>query len=201
MLSSIINIQYCYDYLLNQIPTGLLLYSHVPTAIAALLFGIFLIYNARNLASGTLFVVCASFATWCFLDLASWFSFLGSSITMFTWGLVDLFSLLFFFFSYYFLYVFITKNDLPILHKVIGSVILLPTVVWTFLGSNLTSFNSNYCEAIENELVTLYPYYVQGIILLAVIVLIIYQYRKTQDKKHKREIILAGSGEIGRAHV
>jgi signal transduction histidine kinase len=194
MLSSLINIQYCYDYLLNQIPTGLLLYSHVPTAIAALLFGIFLIYKTRNLASGTLFVVCASFAAWCFLDLASWFSFLGSSSTMFTWSLVDLFSLIFFVFSYYFLYAFITKKDLPGWHKVIGALMLLPTAIWTFLGSNLTSFNSNYCEAIENELVTLYPYYVQGIVLLAVIVLTIVQYRKYQDRRHKREILLAGTG-------
>lgn len=194
MLNSLVQIQYCYEYLLNQIPIGLLLYSHLVPAFVALAFGAFVLYKAKNLLSFNLFVICAAFAIWCFLDLASWFSFLGSDVTMFTWSLVDLFGLVFFFFSYYFLYVFITKKDLPLVHKIVGMVAVLPTVIWTFLGMNLTAFEGNYCEALENEFVTVYPYYIEAIFIVAVISLVVYYYRKITDRAHKREVLLAGVG-------
>lgn len=194
MLTSFIQLNYCYEYLLNQIPVGLLLYSHLVPAIVAAIFGIFVLYKVRNLMSVTLFVICISFALWCFLDLASWFAFLGSDITMFTWSLVDLLGLVFFSFSYYFLYVFITKNDMPLLHKILSAVIVLPTAVWTFFGSNLLKFDSNICEAIERESVTVYPYYVEAIFLIAVVILTVVYFRRTKDRVHRREIALAGTG-------
>ena len=36
ILNFIVNVQYCYDYLIDQIPVALLLYSHIPTAVVAL---------------------------------------------------------------------------------------------------------------------------------------------------------------------
>jgi len=194
MLSSLIHVQYCYDYLINQISIGLLLYAHLPAAIISLFFGGYLLYKTKKLESVTLFIVCVSFSIWCFLSISTWFAFLGSSNTMFTWSLIDVFALAMFFFSYYFLYSFITKNDLPMWQKVIGVGILLPTIIWTFLGSNLTAFNGNYCEAIENEFVVAYPYYAEAIYLLSVIILTIVEYRKITNKTDKREILLAGLG-------
>jgi signal transduction histidine kinase len=194
MLNSLVQINYCYEYLLNQIPIGLLLYSHLVPAFVALAFGAFVLYKAKNLLSFNLFVICVAFAMWCFLDLASWFSFLGSDVTMFTWSLVDLFGLVFFFFSYYFLYVFITKKDLPLVQKMVGIILVLPTVVWTFLGMNLTAFEGNYCEALESEFITAYPYFVEAIFIIAVISLIVYYYKKITDRVHKREVLLAGAG-------
>lgn len=194
MISSFVQLNYCYEYLVEQIPMGLLLYSHLVPAAVAAIFGIFVMYKAKNLLSFTLFVICTSFAVWCLLDLASWFAFLGSEVTMFTWSLVDLFGLVFFFFSYYFMYVFAAKKDLPFWHKALATAVVLPTVVWTFFGSNLESFDANICEAIERESVTVYPYYVEAIFIIAVISLATYFYRKTKDKVHKREILLAGTG-------
>lgn len=194
MLSQFVHLQYCYDYLINQIPVGLLLYSHIPTAIIALLFGGFLFFNARNIQSLTLFIVSLFFALWCFVDLSSWFSFLGAGTTMFAWSLADLFSLTFFFFSYYFLYTYITKSDLPLWQKALGAALILPTAAWTFLGSNLTGFDSNTCEAIENEAITGYLFYIEGAFLLAVMALTVFMYRKAADRKTKKEIALAGTG-------
>ena len=194
MLTHFVKIQYCYDYLINQIPVGLLLYSHIPTAIIAIIFGGYLIYKNRNISSIALFIVCISFAVWCFLDLSSWFAFLGTGLTMFTWSLVDLVGLFFFFFSYYFLYSFITGKDLPLWQKLSGIALMAPTFVWTFLGSNLKSFDGTACQANENSFVTNYLFGVEIFFVLAVIVLTIYQYRKTQEKTAKRETLLAGFG-------
>ncbi len=193
-MSHFINIQYCYDFLINQIPSGLLIYAHIPTAFIALLFGIYLLSKSRSLSSSTLFIVCVSFAVWCLLDISTWFSFLGAENTMFTWSLLDFISLIFFFFSYYFLYTFTTGKDLPIWQKILGLCVLLPTAITTLLGLNLTSFDANTCEAVENELVTNYLFYAEAIFLAVVIIFTIGQYRRAPDPVAKRETLLAGIG-------
>jgi signal transduction histidine kinase len=193
-IEPLVNIQYCYDYLINQIPVGLLLYSHIPTAIAALFFGGFVLYKVRRLPSLTLFIVCVSFAAWCLFDLGSWFSFLGSAEMMFMWSLLDLIALIFFCFAYYFLYTFITGRDVPAWQKAIGTLLVLPTAVTTLLGLNLTAFDANICEAWEHAQITFYPYVVEAIVLLAAISLTAYHYAKAEKREHKKEILLAGIG-------
>ena len=113
---------------------------------------------------------------------------------MFTWSLIDLFAILFFFFSYYFLHVFITNTDLPSWGKIVGVVSIIPAAIWTFLGYNLINFDANFCEATENSWVTSYPYYVEAIFLMMVFVLITYYYRKAKQQALKTKILLAGLG-------
>ncbi|MEN9647419.1 MAG: hypothetical protein RLY57_223 [Candidatus Parcubacteria bacterium] len=189
----LVNVKYCYDFLINQVPVSLILYSHIPTALVAILFGGYVWIRDRRIQSFTLFAVCLCFAAWCFLDLASWFAFLGSDKVMFSWSLVDLFALLFFFFSYYFLYTFTTNNDLPLWQKLLCLLALSPTIIWTFFGHNLTSFDANTCEAIEDELIAIYPYYVEGIFVVVSIFFSIFQYRKTTEKS---KVLLSSIGII-----
>lgn len=197
MIGNFVHIQYCFEYLVGQIPMSLLLYAHIPTALIALVFGVFVAYKNRTLAGFSLFAVCAGFAAWCFLSLISWFAFLGDGSMMLAWGLTDFVALLFFIFTYYFLYSFTTKKDLPLWQKVFGLLLLLPTAVWTFLGINLPAFDANVCEAIESEstFIMLYPYYVEAGVLLAVLGLIIWQFTKTSGST-KRETLLAGTGVL-----
>ena len=194
MLSNFIHLQYCYTYLVNQISVGLLLYSHIPGAIAALLFGGFLLIRARKLPNVTLFLVCLCFAIWCFLDLGSWFAFLGSGSMMFTWSLADLFAPLFFFFSYYFLYTFLAGRDLPAWQKLTGIALILPIAFWIFLGEKLTIYNANLCEALENLSYNGYQFFVEGCFLLAVVVLAVVLYWRAPDTLQKRKIILTATG-------
>ncbi|HYC83375.1 MAG TPA: HAMP domain-containing sensor histidine kinase [Candidatus Paceibacterota bacterium] len=195
-MNSLVNLQYCYDYLVEQISLGLLLYSHIPTGVIALVFGSLLLYKTRKLSSVTLFVVCLSFALWCFFNLGAWFAFLGAEITMFTWSLVDLTSLIFFSFSYYFLYVFLKKKDLPLWQKLSGIALILPTAYWTFLGKNLTAFDVNICEAWENDFVTSYPVYVQMVFLGATIILAAANYFQVKNEEEKKKTVLAGLGIV-----
>lgn len=192
-LESFVNLQYCYEYLINQIPVSLLLYSHVPTALAALAFGGYVFIKARNLPSGTLFIACLAFATWCLFDLGSWFAFLGSGRMMFMWSLLDLVALIFFGFAYYFLYSFITGKDVPVWQKTLGIALILPVAVSTLLGMNLLLYDANICEAWENTALGFYTFFVEGVILLGSIVLTIKEYRKASGT-HRREIVLAATG-------
>jgi signal transduction histidine kinase len=189
-----IHLQYCYDYLVGQISLGLLIYSHIPTALLALLFGAFVYYNTRRLSGSLLFLLCVSFAAWCFVDIGSWFAFLGAGTMMFTWGLTDFLSLVFFAFAYYFLYVFVTEHDLPWWQKVVGLVALAPSAYWTVLGLNLTAYDAINCEAFESSTGADYVTYARLGFILAAIVFTIVARRRSTDKQFKRKAVLAGTG-------
>jgi signal transduction histidine kinase len=194
MLSALIKVQYCYDILVESISTGLLLYSHVPTALVALLFGGFLFYKTKKLSSFYLFLLCLSFAVWCFLDLGTWFVFLGSEVTMFTWSIIDIFSILFFVFSYFFLYTFVKDTDVPRWQKVFGIGLLIPTLFWTITSQNLSEFYFPYCEAVENPFIANYAVYLQSLVLAAVVFFTAREYKREVDRERKHRIALAGFG-------
>ena len=194
MFQFFIQTQYCFNYLINQISPSLLFYAHIPTSIIAMIFGFFILSNSKTSEGKTLFKVCGLYTLWSLLSITTWFSFLGSQITMFTWSLIDLVSLLLFFNSYNFLYQFTKKNELPTWQKIISIFLILPTAIWTFFGSNLIYYDANTCESVQNEQITLYPYFVQMVFILMVIFLIIRNLIKTQDKEKKKEFFLAGIG-------
>lgn len=194
LLSQFSSLQYCYDYLLGQIPVSLLFYSHIPAALISILFGIYLLYKVRDLQSKTLFIVLFFFALWSIGDLITWFSFLGAGTTMFWWGLLFIFNVLFSMYSYYFLYTFTTKHDLPSWQKIVGLLLFLPVVFQTYTGSNLILFDSTICEAWEDTFAANYLYFIQTFFFGLVAIFAIYRYRKARSVQEKREVALAGTG-------
>jgi signal transduction histidine kinase len=194
MLGNLINIQYCYEYLVNQIPMGLLLYSHLPAALIALLFSLYVFIKSKNLSSLLLFTTCLVFAAWSALDLSAWFAFLGSNNTMFAWSLLDFIAVLMFFLGYYFIYVFITKRDLPLWQKVVGFILILPSSYVAFRGLNLSAYDLNTCEALENGIYTKYTYYSEAIFFLYTLCFVIFRFRISKDGIEKRRIFLSGMG-------
>ena len=195
-MSAFLNVQYCYDLLISQIPISLILYSHVPTAVAAIAFSLFVVWKARNLASTCLFLMCLCFAAWCAFDLSTWFAFLGSADVMFAWSLLDLVAVIMFFFTYYFLYVSITGKDVPNVQKALGVLVVVPTAVWTLLGQHLIAFDANSCEALEHSWITLYPYVAEAIFIVASCVLLIARYRGAESVDKKRQVVLYGIGTL-----
>lgn len=195
ILSHFIHVQYCFTYLVNQIPIGLLLYSHLPTALIALIFSAYVAIRSRNLPSILLFAMCLMFSLWALFDLSAWFSFLGSSNTMFTWSLLDFFAVLIFFFGYYFLYTFVTTNDLPWWQKTIGVLAVTPTAAIAFLGLNITSYDLDSCEAMESSH-TVFAYYSEAFFILAAIAFVIYEFIQVKDTVRRMRILLAGIGVL-----
>src|SRR5690349_14127332 len=150
MLSHFINVQYCYEFLVNQIPMGLLLYSHLPVALISLVFSLYVLFKAKSLPSIRLFCTCFLFTFCCPFDLSAWFSFLGSANTMFVWSLLDFTAVLMFLFSYYFLFTFTTGKDLPLWQKIIGVIVILPTSYVAFFGLNIPAYDLNSCISVED---------------------------------------------------
>jgi signal transduction histidine kinase len=115
---------------------------------------------------------------------------------MFTWSLLDIISLIFFFFSYYFLYTFVKEKDLPLWQKVVAFGILLPPIYWTLMGVNINTFYTPYCEAIENEAVSQYDSYAQLTFLIAIVIFAVYEFFKAKTKELRSKISLATIGVI-----
>lgn len=197
MLSYFIHVQYCYEYLVNQIPMGLLLYSHLPTSLLALAFGCYVLWKARNLPAFLFFNICLIFTVWAGFDLSAWFSFQGSANTMFVWSLLDFLAVLMFFFTYYFLYTFVTGKDLPLWQKVAGIVILLPTTVIAVLGINIPAYDLNSCIALEDSKYTIYTYISEAIYIFGTVIFLVTQYVKNRkDRTQRNRVVLASTGVL-----
>jgi len=110
MYNFITNIQTCQSAISEMLSgnsAGILYYSHIPTAIVALLIGIFVfIKDSKSLVSKVLLSLSAFFSIWSVLDLFTWVSY-DSRVIMWTWSLTGIFDVLLFIASLYFIYVFI----------------------------------------------------------------------------------------------
>ena len=186
----IIFLQYCFDSL-TQIPIPVLLYTHIPSAVIAIIFSSFVYYKSRDNASFELLLISIFFSIWSFLELSTWFAFMGAYNTMFTWSLIDLVALLFFFASCRFLYSFIWNRHVSTKLLSIGYLLILPTAVIVLLGLNLTAFNVVDCEAVEDPIYTRLAYVAEALFILSTLVIGLIGYRKTPNKTRRPQIILA----------
>ncbi len=194
MIEILSNINYCYAYFDEYMSSDLILYSHIPTSLVALIFSIFLIYKRRNVASYSLLFVSIFFFLWCFFNLNAWFAFMGAHNTMFNWSLIDLSGILFFLFTYRFLYGYIYDRELPTWQILSLSVLISPIFITTFFGLNLIGFNLDTCEAVENDWIVSYAYYLQFLFVLASLYLGVHSFIHLNETRVRQEILLATLG-------
>jgi hypothetical protein len=70
----------------NSLPSQLIYYSHVPTAIIALIVGGFVFYKSRSLSALLLLLLTIAFGAWSFLNMITWTN-IDSRNVMFAWSL------------------------------------------------------------------------------------------------------------------
>lgn len=185
----ITNIESCYVDIPN-----ILYYSHIPTAIVVLLFGIFFLFKNKDnkLASIILFLISIIFSIWSVADLFLWHTY--NSISMMTvWSLFGILYVLMFTLSLYFLYVFIEKRDISINKKITFFLMLLPSLLLTPTKYNLSSFDIANCQPIEGIYFNTYQYFV-GFFIIAWIITLIYKSYKKATSERKVPILLVGLG-------
>lgn len=179
-----------------KIPT-LLYYSHIPTAVIALL-GSLLIFlkNPRVLVSQILLGVAVSFSMWGFLDLILWAQD-NIHIITFTWSFMLAVEAAFFFFSLYFVYVFMDGKDMPFWMKVLMSVLFLPFIILLPTSYGVEAFRLPDCDAIDGRFMNSYMlYFTEPLIILWIMGALIRRYRRTasRDKRQQALFLLAGVG-------
>ena len=128
----------------------LLYYSHIPTAIIALLIGAFVYLNNRGmLAARLLFFISVAFLFWVLCDLVTWVSN-DSDIIFFVWSFFGILYALISLLSVYFVYAFLDKGDASWKVKLGLVILFLPIVLLTPTAYNLATFSLVDC-GIPNE--------------------------------------------------
>ena len=145
----------------------LLYYSHIPTAIMALVVGFYVFSKKKGsdyLAADVLLFMSVSFFVWSLVDLILWTN-IGSDTIMFFWSLINLVELLVTAATLYFAYVFLEKRDAPFANKLVVCSLITFFAVLVPSGLNITGFNSVSCEA-EQGILTVYYYLLETFFLL-----------------------------------
>ncbi|KKQ52425.1 MAG: PAS/PAC sensor signal transduction histidine kinase [Parcubacteria group bacterium GW2011_GWD2_38_11] len=184
----ITNIGSCYI----EIPS-LLYYSHIPTAVISLLVGFMVFLKSKDLSSRILLAISIIFSSWLVCNLITWIS-VDSRLIMFVWSMMGVLTSLIFISSFYFAYVYIKKDDLSFNTK--GVIFLLLSPVIFLMPFYLKSFNAVDCEAVDN---IKYVYYYNGlslIILVWILFVAFFQYKKVEEIFKKQIIYLVAGIEL-----
>jgi len=157
----------------------LLYFSHIPTAIIALILGIFVYFKNKNsLAGKILLFVSFFFFLWCVDDIILWLHD-DSRVVTFFWSFINLVELLIFSGTLYFSYVFLEKKDAPLRYKVLGLLLLLPMVLFLPTDINIAGFDNSLCEATQGWLL----YYFYSVEILFLLWSIVYLIKKIISSK------------------
>lgn len=147
----------------------LIYYSHlIPIGISLILIFFANIKSNFLLLSKVFTLFLISFNAWLLLDTFAWVSTNTYIITI-SWIPLDLTCLLFYIFALYFYKVYTTKNDMNGRNKILLLIALIPALVITLTGNSITGFDINLCEALNNDLLTIYKFIIEILVILYII--------------------------------
>lgn len=190
MYDLIFNIENCY----YSIP-HLIYYSHIGSAAAALIVGIFVITNnPKDLRARLLFLLTLTFVAWTALDLVTWVG-VNSAEIMFSWSTLIVADMMLYILGFYLLYAFLFKRDLPGYTKFLVFLPILPIVLLANTPLNVEHFDTVTCNAIDGFLAETYLYGVEFIIYLFMIATVLwYAIKQPAGSANLREGMLFSLG-------
>lgn len=179
----------------SNIPT-LFFYSHFPAIIVALILGFFVFYKTgKSKLGSSLLTIGILFSIWSLIDLVLWATN-DPRIVIFAWSLQVLVEPLVYLFSFYMVYVFVKKHDLPFKFKFLLALLYFPIIFLLATPYNLIGVNINDCNAIEGPIAQYYTYIVEFIILLLIFLFSHREFSKEKDTSKKKEIRLFSIGVV-----
>lgn len=191
----------CYLYpepiylLFSKAVPELLYYAQIPATIIALLLSFYVFWNGKKfLLNRLLFLIAILFSLWIFATLIVWAGNDGG-LMAFIWPFYNLILSFIAIFCIYFIYVFLTKNDVRFRLKIIFLVLLAPILILAPTNFNISGFDITNCDAFNFESLPL-KIYVTSLGFLAMIwilVLLVKKYR-TVTSDFRKQIVLMGTG-------
>lgn len=174
---------------------GLLYYSHIPTAIIAILIGFLVFWNGKKLLlNRLLFGISVCFSLWVLSNLILWTN-IHSDLMLFVWSFLRIFSSLMSILCIYFMYVFLEKRDISFLLKGIFLVLLIPVIILAPTYVNVGGFDLVNCDAFmfEGSLFQILRVLFGVLAMIWIFILIVRRYR-IAEANFKRQILLMGVG-------
>jgi signal transduction histidine kinase len=169
-------------------------YSHVVPLATSLLIGCFIYFkNRKLLVNQILFILTILFSIWVFFDLILWATD-RPALTMFFWSFINLIEPFIYFFSLYFVQVFISGKDTSLKNKLAYSLPLIPLILLAFTNLNLVGFNLSNCdrEAIEGPLAH-YIYLIEVFYVICIALYTLNQLAFKSTEKKQQIILITGS--------
>ena len=174
---------------------ALLYYSHIPAAVISLLLSLFIIFKNREaLAAKILVAISLLYSGWAVMDLFIWAE-TDARVVMYLWSFWYTFFTLIFILSFYFLYVFIKKQDISFNIKIVFVISVLPVILLMSTQLNLLSFDVVACNAIENPMMIGYSYLLTTIVFISMIVFAFSEYYRAANDG-KKQIALVSIGVL-----
>lgn len=186
------NIEYCRDIVQEVAP--ILYYTHIPTAFFALLLGFFVYTKQKDSLLAKIFLsISFTFVLWVVCNLSIWLNYDSSSLVMFSWAPIEMFSVLIYGLSFYFAYVFAYDRDISKVYKFLALLVFLPIPLSTIFGWNISYFDLNECVAVEFPFITYYAMSVKVFLATSIVILaIITIFKKVANST--KQILLLNSG-------
>jgi signal transduction histidine kinase len=182
-------------FIFSQDVPALLYYSHVPTAIIAMLVGFFVLLSGKKLlANRLLFTILTSFSLWVISNLILWTN-IHSDFMLFIWSFLMVLSSIISVLGVYFIYVFLEKRDVSLFLKSIFLILIVPIIVLSPTHANLSGFNITSCDAFmfEGFIFRFSNVFFGALAMIWILFLLIHKYRKA-EVDFKKQIILMGIG-------
>jgi signal transduction histidine kinase len=135
-----------------SIAPAMLYYSYIPIVFISLLLGVFvLIQNRFSLISKILFLITLLFSIFIANELLQWVA-VPAGIMYFAWALSLLLHFFIVLLTFYFVYLFINKNDFSFSQKVLFMLVSLPAILLLPTNLNVPAFDVDWCGAITGPL-------------------------------------------------
>lgn len=182
-------------FISNNVFDPFIYYSHLTPLVLSLAIGIFIIWkNHSLLTSKILSFLCLLFSGWVFIDLILWATDKPEH-TVFFWSLLVLIEPFIYATLVYFIYVFVTGNDIDWKKKALIVLPLLPTIALAFTTYSIVGYDLSNCdrEAIEGPLAH-YGYIVEVFYALWITVFALEAYRKNKDRIFREQLVLVTVG-------
>ena len=188
----------CLVFIEDARKTGLLslvYYSHLIPIFISFVLVIFLLLKTKfSLLSKSLSIFCIFFCIWFLGDLIIWGN-PNYNLISFIWSILDYINILFYLFGAYFFTVLIKEKDISFTHKIVFFALSLPAWWITISGNSITEFNQPFCEAFNNENLTLYKLGLE----VSTVIYIIYSalsHWKSSNGTKRKQILIVGSALI-----
>ena len=180
-------------FIFSDAVPSVLYYSHLPTMFVALFLGLFVYFKSgRNLLGKVLLSISFSFSLWTLINLIIWTNS-NSEWIIFLWSILGFLYIFICLNVLYFFCVYLDKQDINLIKKLIFLLIILPSIVLIPTSLDLTSFDLTNCEAVENTSFNNYYYGVGFLIFIWIFFLSFFRYWKS-DRFARKEILILTVG-------
>jgi signal transduction histidine kinase len=187
------NVIYCSELIEEQISTTLVYYSHIPIIILGLFFSVyFLIKDKKSKLNTYFFIFIFLIVLWIIGDLITWRLLYNSPLTMFSWSILELIEVLFFFISVNFAYFFFFNKNIPNKINLLLLIPIIPTAYFTFTGQILENYDLLVCEATEETSHIIFVWLADLFYLLSIITIYIISFKKDKINRLKNSIFFGG---------